>query len=162
MQTAIHAGFVPEMLPSWENMKQLAAESLKNSNLPLTEQLLSERWKQALIYPGRTWRICDQCFPPLFQYLPKTLPTLAQSTPGLEWVVPVNTSVWAIFAGYAGLFSVLFIPAPIALILGIIAWRHIRANRHLAGRGRAIFAIVMGTIFTLFLFFFEKLFFLLS
>ena len=146
IEAAVHAGFAPEMLPSWENMKRIAAESLKNSDVPLTEQLLSDRWKQRLVYPGRIWRICDRCFPPLFQYLPKGPATLAQSASGLEWVAPINVSVWAIFAGYAGLFSILLAPAPIALILGIIALLRIRAKPHLTGRGRAIFAIVMGII----------------
>jgi len=150
VKIAVQVGFVPEMLPSWENMKQVAAESLKDSNVSLTEQFLSERWKQRLIYPDRIWRICDQCFPPLFQYLPKNPVTTAQvDNQALGWVVPIYTSPWAIFAGYAGLFAVTVFLAPIALILGIIALWHIRANPKLGGRGRAIFAIIMGTIFTL-------------
>jgi len=158
MEAAVRSGFLPEMLPSWDHMQQIAMESLKDSNMPLTGQFLSERWKQRLVYPGRRWRVCDQCFPPLLQYLPKNPAATAQvNDPVLGWVVPVYTSPWAIFAGYAGLCSPIFIPAPIALILGIIALRHIRANPHLGGRGRAIFAIIMGTIFSIIFLFFNAI-----
>ena len=63
----------------------------------------------------------------------------------------VHTSPWAILAGYAGIFSVLLIPAPIALILGIIAFWHVRAKPGRKGLGRAIFAILMGTFFSILL-----------
>ena len=56
----------------------------------------------------------------------------------------------AIAAGYAGMFAVLVFPAPIALILGIVALRDCH-KRSLPGKGRAIFAIVMGAIFSLLL-----------
>ncbi|MDE0826589.1 MAG: DUF4190 domain-containing protein [Akkermansiaceae bacterium] len=55
-------------------------------------------------------------------------------------------------AGYLGLFSMLVIPAPLALITGIIAVKHIRKSqgsenpKH--GMGRAIFGILFGAIFT--------------
>jgi hypothetical protein len=65
-------------------------------------------------------------------------------------IVRTHTSGWAVAAMYAGLFSVLCIPAPIALVLGIIALRD--CNRHfLKGTGRATFAIVMGALFSLLL-----------
>lgn len=68
---------------------------------------------------------------------------------GLQYVIPINTSGLAIAAGYIGLISVLCFPAPVALILGILALRQLNKNPKLHGRGRAIFAIVMGVIFTL-------------
>jgi len=70
--------------------------------------------------------------------------------PTEDWVIPSYTSGWAIVAGYAGLFAVLIFPAPIALILGIIALWDCN-KRSLPGRGRAIFAIIMGSVFSLFL-----------
>lgn len=66
-------------------------------------------------------------------------------------LLPVGRSGWAIAAGYLGLVSVLFIPAPIAVATGIAGLRDIRKNDQLYGRGRAIFGIVMGSIFTLLL-----------
>ena len=68
-------------------------------------------------------------------------------------LVPVGRSGWAIAAGYAGLFAALVFPAPIALILGIIAIRHIKKNPKLHGMGRAIFGLVMGVLGTGFLLF---------
>ena len=68
---------------------------------------------------------------------------------GLQYVIPINTSGLAIAAGYVGLISVLCFPAPVALILGLLALRQLNKNPKLHGRGRAIFAIVMGVLFTL-------------
>lgn len=71
------------------------------------------------------------------------------SDDGLQYVVPVNTNVLAILAGYAGLVSVLCFPAPFALILGLLALRDLKRNPGQHGKGRAIFGIVMGVIFSL-------------
>ena len=68
--------------------------------------------------------------------------------PALRMVVPINTSALAIVAGYLGLVSVLCLPAPFALLFGIMAMNHLRKNPKLDGKGRAIFAIVMGVIFS--------------
>ena len=67
---------------------------------------------------------------------------------GLQYVIPINTSGLAIAAGYVGLISVLCLPAPFALLLGILALRHLKKNPKLHGKGRAIFAIAMGLLFT--------------
>lgn len=69
--------------------------------------------------------------------------------PALKMVVPLNTSALAIIAGYIGLVSVLCLPAPFALLFGILALQHLKKNPKLDGKGRAIFAIVMGSIFSL-------------
>lgn len=71
-----------------------------------------------------------------------------ETDPALKFVVPLNTSVLAIIAGYVGLVSVLCFPAPFALLLGILALQHLKKNPKLDGKGRAIFAVVMGAIFT--------------
>ena len=63
-----------------------------------------------------------------------------------------SLSGWAIAAFYIGLFSFFMIPAPIAVICGIMAIRDIRANPSKNGKGRAIFGIVAGSLMmTLFL-----------
>ena len=46
---------------------------------------------------------------------------------GLQFVIPINTSGLAIAAGYVGLISVLCLPAPLALVLGILALRQCAA-----------------------------------
>jgi hypothetical protein len=73
----------------------------------------------------------------------------------MRLLLPVGRSGWAIAAGYFGLISVLVVPAPIALILSIIAIRDIRKSKNTPhpkhGSGRAIFGAVMGTLFTVIL-----------
>jgi hypothetical protein len=68
---------------------------------------------------------------------------------GIRLLLPVGRSLWAIAAGYAGLFAVLFLPAPVALVLGIVAIYDIKRHPDRHGMGRAIFGLVMGAIFTL-------------
>lgn len=67
---------------------------------------------------------------------------------GMRMLLPVGRSWVAIVAGYLGLFAVLLLPAPLALLAGIFAIFHIRANPNRHGMGRAIFAIVMGVLFS--------------
>ena len=69
--------------------------------------------------------------------------------PAVRMLLPVGRSPWAIIAGYAGLFAVLCFPAPIALVLGLIAVRDLKRHPDRHGMGRAIFAIVMGVLFTI-------------
>jgi hypothetical protein len=68
--------------------------------------------------------------------------------PGMRMLLPVGLTGWAIASGYLGLISVLLIPAPFAILTGILAIRTIRRNPKKHGMGRAIFGIIMGTIFT--------------
>ena len=76
-------------------------------------------------------------------------PASIADTPGMRMVLPVGRSALAIIAGYAGLFAVLIFPAPIALILGILAIIDIKRHPEKHGMGRAVFAVVMGGIFTI-------------
>jgi hypothetical protein len=71
----------------------------------------------------------------------------------VRMLLPVGRSYWAIAAGYFGLFSVLFFPAPIAVILGIIAIFDIKRHPDRHGMGRAIFGLLMGAMFTLLMLF---------
>jgi len=68
--------------------------------------------------------------------------------PMMRMLLPVGRSPLAIAAGYFGLVSVLMFPAPIALLLGILAIRDIRRHPEKHGMGRAIFGLVMGGLFT--------------
>src|SRR5262249_27606612 len=68
---------------------------------------------------------------------------------GMRMLLPVGRSPWAIVSGYLGLLSILFVPAPLALITGIIAIVHMRMNPKMHGMGRAIFGIIMGTLGTI-------------
>ena len=72
---------------------------------------------------------------------------------GMRMLLPVGRSAWAIAAGYFGLFSFILIPAPISIIISLIAIRDIRRSKLTAkvkhGMGRAIFGLLMGILGTL-------------
>lgn len=65
---------------------------------------------------------------------------------GMRMLLPVGRSWFAIAAGYAGLFALAIFPAPIALILGILAVWDISKHPGRHGMGRAVFAIITGTL----------------
>jgi hypothetical protein len=67
----------------------------------------------------------------------------------LRFVAPIHASGMAVAAGYLGLFSVLLIFAPFALVTGIFALRDLKANPTKTGKGRAYFGIGMGGAFSL-------------
>ena len=71
--------------------------------------------------------------------------------PFLRMVIPVGRSGLAVAAGYLGLFSLIFFPAPFALGVGLLAIRDLRRHPEKHGMGRAVFGVVMGGLFTLFL-----------
>lgn len=63
-------------------------------------------------------------------------------------MAPIGRSGWAIAAGYAGLFALVLVPAPLALILSLIAMVHLRRRSDLHGWGRAIFGLIAGLLGT--------------
>jgi heme/copper-type cytochrome/quinol oxidase subunit 3 len=67
----------------------------------------------------------------------------------MRMILPVGRSGYAIAAGYLGLFSVLLVPAPFALLFGFLAVMDIKKHKDKHGMGRAIFGIIMGVIFTI-------------
>lgn len=66
----------------------------------------------------------------------------------MRMLLPVGRSGWAIAAGYAGLFALLIVPGPVALLLGIVAVRDLRRHPRKHGMGRAVFGIVAGAVAT--------------
>jgi hypothetical protein len=80
---------------------------------------------------------------------PRPHPTSLGDDPAMRLLLPVGRSGFAIAAGYAGLFSFIPIFAPLALLLGILALRHLKRNPKLHGMGRAVFGLVMGVLGTL-------------
>jgi hypothetical protein len=60
----------------------------------------------------------------------------------------VTLSRWAVAAFYLGLFSILVIPAPIALICGVVALIDIRRNPARSGVARAMVGVVLGGLMT--------------
>ena len=71
-------------------------------------------------------------------------------TDAVHWMLPVGRSWQSITAGYVGLLALgIWVLGPVAIWLGIWAMQKARAGGH--GRGRAIFAIITGTLGTLFM-----------
>ena len=68
--------------------------------------------------------------------------------PAMRMIMPVGVVPMAIISGYLGLVSILLLPAPFALLTGILAVRQIKRDRKAHGMGRATFGIVMGAIFS--------------
>lgn len=83
-------------------------------------------------------------------YAPGFVPpsSVYEDDPTMRMILPIGRSGWAIASGYLGLVSILIIPAPFAIITGIIAIFDIRKNEAKHGMGRAIFGIVMGAVFS--------------
>ncbi len=73
--------------------------------------------------------------------------------PAMRLIMPVGISGWAIAAGYMGLFGLVIFPAPIALILSIIAIRDIKKSKNNPhpkhGMGRAVFGLIVGVLGTI-------------
>ncbi len=87
------------------------------------------------------------------QWTPHLGPPIARSSidandPTMRMLLPVGRTPLSIVAGYVGLCSILLVPAPFALWLGIWALMQLRSQPEKAGRGRAIFAIVAGALGT--------------
>jgi hypothetical protein len=77
----------------------------------------------------------------------RPLPNIGDD-PGIRLLLPVGRSGWAIAAGYAGLFSLVCFPAPLAVLLAIVAIRDLKLHPEKHGWGRAIFGLVMGILGT--------------
>ncbi|MDR1383930.1 MAG: hypothetical protein LBJ67_08820 [Planctomycetaceae bacterium] len=159
---AFQQGYTPEKSPSWQTMKETAIKATTDYEADCSDPVLVENWKRQLTLPNRRFRVCDTCFSTLRPYLPDNPKDIPRNIPypsdssdsSLSWILPIHTSGIAILASYAGLLAIAVFPAPIALTLGIIALIHLRKHPEKKGMGRAIFAIVMGTIFSLLLCFF--------
>jgi hypothetical protein len=82
-------------------------------------------------------------------YAPQPKPAATNGC--LALVVPVGRSGWAIAAGYFGLFSILILPAPLAIWFGVMAIRDIKKNPEKMGIVRAWFGILAGSFVILFL-----------
>ena len=89
--------------------------------------------------------------PPPGQYPPGSGASIGDD-PAMRMLLPVGLSPYAIVAGYLGLFSLICLPAPLAIIFGWLALRDIKKNPRLHGKGRAWFGIIMGVIFTILMF----------
>lgn len=94
--------------------------------------------------------------PPPAPAAPSPLPPAPAGQPAapnsfVALLVPLGRSGWSILAGYLGLFSVLVLPAPFAILCGVLAIKDIRKNPHKLGLVRAWFGIIAGSFCLLFI-----------
>jgi hypothetical protein len=67
----------------------------------------------------------------------------------MRMLLPVGRSGLAIAAGYLGLCSFILFLGPIAILVGILAIRDLKAHPDKHGMGRAVFGIITGGLATL-------------
>ena len=88
--------------------------------------------------------------PPAPPPLPQASSGCIGDDAGVRMLIPVGRSGWAIAAGYLGLFSFILFPAPVSVVVSILAIRDIRRSRGTAkvkhGMGRAVFGLVTGVV----------------
>jgi len=89
---------------------------------------------------------CARCAEPLHARRPAPPEESMADDGAMRILLPVGRSPLALAAGYLGLFSVLLVPAPLALFCGVAALRHLRRDPKKHGKGRAWFGIVMGAL----------------
>ena len=130
-----------------EALKQLFATGQVSS----TEMVWTEGMQEWLPATGVPALAGSVPVPRAPAFMPPAIrPDMGQDA-GMRMLLPVGRSGWAIAAGYLGLFSFIIFPAPIALIISIIAIIDIRRHPEKHGMGRAIFGLVMGILGTLML-----------
>lgn len=101
-------------------------------------------------YDGTQWTgHVHPAAPPQYAALPPWSTAPPARDRSIEALLPVNRSGLAIAAGYAGLFAVLLVFAPVALLLGVLALRDLSHKPTVGGRGRAWFGVVAGGLGTL-------------
>jgi predicted acyltransferase len=91
---------------------------------------------------------CTKCGKVIQRMAPAVATTDIGDNAAMRMLLPVGRSGLAIAAGYAALFAFLVVPAPLALILGILAVRDLRKHPKKHGMGRAVFGIVVGALGT--------------
>lgn len=109
-----------------EKLQQLRQQgALTDEEFEAQKQVLLARSQQAAAPPPQRRSIGDNA--------------------GVRMLLPVGRSPLAIAAGYVGLVSFLvWIAAPVAIVLGLLAMRDIKRNPGKHGMGRAIFALIAG------------------
>jgi hypothetical protein len=66
----------------------------------------------------------------------------------MRLLLPIKVSPLAMAAGYLGLFAMVLLPAPLALLVGVAAVADLRRNPEKRGMGRAVFGVFMGAVGT--------------
>ena len=114
-----------------------------------TERTTPDPAAQVAVLPPPAPVVPTQRTPIGFTGTIATSPPPQGSSPSdaLHWLLPIGRSWQSIAAGYVGLVALAIWPlGPVAIALGIWALSRARHGGH--GRGRAVFAVVVGTAVT--------------
>lgn len=84
--------------------------------------------------------------PPILRPQPVQPQNAGAIDPALGMLVPLGVDPMALIAGYVGLFSIVLVPAPVALLLGLMALGRLKADPKARGAVRAWFAVIAGVI----------------
>jgi hypothetical protein len=80
---------------------------------------------------------------------PPAMKPFVEDSAVLRMVLPIGRSGLAIAAGYLGLFALLLFPAPLALLVGVLAVLDLRRHPEKHGLGRALFGVIAGLLGTI-------------
>jgi len=89
---------------------------------------------------------CVECQSVIQPSAQRIVTTELADSRAIRMILPIGRSGLAIAAGYAGLFALLVLPAPLALLLGVLAVRDLKRHPKKFGMGRAVFGIIMGAL----------------
>ncbi len=92
---------------------------------------------------------CVHCGVVIQQIPPQYVPKDIGNDSAMRMILPIGRSGLAIAAGYAGLFAFCVFPAPIALILSILAIYDLKRHPDKLGMGRAVFGLIVGALGTI-------------
>ena len=129
---------------SWETLVATA----RRGSLQPTDLVWAEGWASWQIAGAVPGLLPSALSAPPLPGAPPAPPKPLGADPLMRALLPVGRSGWAIAAGYLGLFSFLVVPAPLALLTGILAVRDIKKHPEKHGMGRAGFGIVIGVLGT--------------
>lgn len=113
---------------SWEELQRWAV----SGTLPPSAEVSADGWSGSVAaaqVPGL--------------HLPSSAPPAEASL-----LMPTNVDGVALVAGYLGLAAVTVVGAPFALAAGLWALVRLRQNPTRNGKGRAVFGVVMGVVFS--------------
>lgn len=132
-----------------EVFSMITSGKLRPDDLCWTEGM--EKWRPV----SEQFQRASNVPPPLYR---GPAPARMEDSVGMRMLMPVGRSFWAILAGYLGLLSLVIVPAPLALIVSIVAILDLRKSKATDkpkyGMGRAIFGLIMGILGTVALLYF--------
>ena len=77
---------------------------------------------------------------------PAEMKPFIDDSAAMRLLLPVKVSALAMAAGYLGLFAMILVPAPLALVVSLFAIADLKRHPEKRGMGRAVFGTFMGAV----------------